>query len=152
MSTKIASKIKARILADLQTLIDSDPAILKAVVSEDLSKDPLQGDYPGFPVAVLGMSSIDAQYEENTMNARVYTFPILFMQKVDNLDPNEDSAMEDLRDEVLNKFDTDYTLGGTAEGGCDASVSPVATMSDADKTYLIFIVTIKAKAIYTIGT
>jgi hypothetical protein len=117
----------------------------------DLSKDAINNDYTDWPVAILGMGSAESAYEQNRENTRTYTFNILVLQKVDNLSQNA-TDVEDLKDAMLLEFDNDPTLIGnngssTANGGMMATSSPTVSHSSPDKTYVVFLVTIKAKAV-----
>lgn len=149
MSTKLAKPIKNRIVENLQSLVYS--GVLGSVVVNDLSRDPLQNDYGSFPVAIVGMSSIESRTEDNANNLREYIFPILILERYDNIKKSA-TAMEDLRDEILNVFDTDYTLNGTAIGAIEPSSSVATSESTPDRTYCYFLVTIKAKQLYQLGT
>lgn len=147
MATKLCSPIKAQILTNLQALVTSGD--LGSVREIELTADPFAGTYPAFPVAILGTSDMAAAYEDEYNNARTYSFPILVIARQD--DTNNNSAVEDVRDAIANTFDTDFDLGGTAIGAAEAAFSPTATASDDDKTFIFFIVTIKAKTLYTRG-
>ena len=144
----LANKIKTAILSDLQALVDG--GVLGDVKEVDYSKDPLAGDYAKFPVAILGMSSIESQIEENVSNLRTYVFPIMILQQGEKISAQTD--IEDLRDAILNKFDTDYSLQGTSVGATDPVASPAVTASTPDKSLIYFVITIKAKALYMLGT
>ena len=135
-------------MADLNALVTA--GTLKAAQEIDYSKDALSADYSAFPVAILGMSSVVSQMEENVSNLRTYEFPILILQQGENI--NAQTDIEDLRDAILNKFDTDYTLQGTAEGATEPTASPAFTAGTPDKAVIYFVITIKAKALYLLGT
>ena len=148
MTTKLANPIKTQIKADLDALVTAGS--LGAAQMVDYSKDVFTADYSAFPVAILGMSSVESEASDNRDNLRTYTFPILVIQKSENLTAQTD--MEDLRDAILNQIDTDLTLAGKAVGGVLPVASPAQTMSVGDKSLVYFVITIKAKTIYQLGT
>ena len=146
--TTLGKQIKDQITADLQSLVDE--GLLGSVQEIDYSKDAFSADYSAFPVAVVGMSSLESDASDNRDNIRTYTFPILILEKSENLNANTD--MEDLRDAIVNIIDSDFTLAGYAVGGVLPVTSPAQTASMADKTFVYFVVTIKARTLYTLGT
>lgn len=148
MTTKLASPIKTQIVKNLNDLVDSGD--LGFVDELDLSKDPFDQRYPKYPVALIGMSSFESEEEENQTNQRTYIFPILVLEKGENVGSPVD--MEDLRDALVNKFDTDFTLAGTAVGAIKPASSTTYTASTPDKKIIYFVFTIKAKALYMLGT
>ena len=145
--TSLAKQIKNQLLADLQKLV---PDFLGAVQEIDYSKDSFSADYEAFPVAILGLSSMKSDAADNQDNIRTYTFPILILQKSENITAQTD--MEDLRDAIVNVIDTDFSLKGFAPAGVLPISSPAQTASMADKTFVYFVITIEARALYHLGT
>ena len=146
MST-IGQNLKIQINDVLQTLVSSNA--LGSIVSADLSKNPIDLDVPDFPVAILAMPQVTSAFEDTANNLRTYRFDILFMLQTDN---TVDGTVEGLIDTVLNAFDTNLTLAGVAQGAMlPAEVIPWP-VTDGGKTYTAFVVTIKARALYTVGT
>jgi hypothetical protein len=47
----------------------------------------------------------------------------------------------------MDQFDNNFTLGGAAQLGVEAVSSPTVPVSSADKTYIVFNVRIKARAL-----
>lgn len=141
-----ANLIKAQILANLQALIAS--TVLGSVVERDININILDEEFPGFPCAILGTSSMEADYEFPQANRRTYTFPILIVQLQDNLANVGD--MEDLRDSVALQFDNNVTLSGTAELCIRAFLSERITYSSKGKTYVLFSGTIKATTLVSL--
>lgn len=148
MTVKLASPIKTQIVKNLNDLVQSGE--LGHVDELDLSKDPFDQRYPKYPVALIGMSSFESEEKENQTNLRTYIFPILILQKGENIESPVD--MEDLRDALANKFDSDFTLAGTAIGAIQPAASTAYTASTPDKKIIYFVLTIKAKTLYEIGT
>jgi len=143
----LANLIKQQIKTDLDALVSS--GILGSVTEQDLSKDALENDYPAYPAAILGMAQTESRYEESRANLRTYTFPIMVLQKWEETITPEDT--EELVDTILNKFDDDFDLQGMSVGGLEATVTPAAPASTVDKTYVYFLVIIKAKALYQLS-
>ena len=146
--TTLGKQIKNQIVKDLNALVAD--GVLGAVQEIDYSKDAFTADYAGFPVAIVGMSSLKSDASDNQDNIRTYTFPILVLEKGENLNANTD--MEDLRDLIVNAIDTDFTLAGYAPGGVLPVASPAQTASMADKTFIYFIVTVEARCLYQLGS
>ncbi len=142
-----AQKIKAAILADLQTLV---PATLNSAFADDMSKvNPFDRDFPGFPCAVVIAPTVDSsQYEDWRTNLRDYTFWIAVVAKPEMIQ-KDPASLESLMDAVLNVFDNDVTLQGSAVGGAEpATIQPPGPVnSTSGTTYAVFYVTIKVKAL-----
>lgn len=135
----LAKPIKNAIIADLKKV-----AALKAVISEDLNKDALDiARIASWPVAIVGMPSVKSVYETNRDDTRQYIFDIMVLQKSGNTSAATD--IEDLLDQVLFQFDNDPTLGGASNAGVGPAEIDVAPISTTDKTYIGFLITIKAK-------
>lgn len=146
---KIASAIKTQILANLQELVTA--GTINSFYSVDLNPNPLTMQPPeGYPFAIVGMPRIAADFEDQATNIRTYRFDLLFV-----LDPasmqNADTAVEDLIDAVLNQFDTNYTLAGTAQAAVLPASVEGAPVAMGDKTLLCIVVTLECRALYTVG-
>jgi hypothetical protein len=143
-----ASKMKKAIIADLQSLVTT--GTLGLVMSNDYSKiNPLDQDIPGTqtPVAIVlpPMVSTSA-YEDVVTNLREYTWYILIADLPEHVSAGGDGYLEDLMDAVLNVFDLDCTLQGTAIGAVMPAVQePPGIISGNNITYATFYVTFKAK-------
>lgn len=135
-----ANLIKAQIKSNLDALVTS--GILGAVVERDININILETDFPAYPCAVLGTSSMQSQYEYQQSNRRTYTYDILVVQLQDNLATMGD--MEDLRDAIALQFDNNVTLNGTAPFGILAATSEKMTYTDRTRNFVLFNVTIKA--------
>jgi hypothetical protein len=150
MSSKLASPIKTQILVCLQAL--QTASNINSFLSLDKNPNPLTDTPPnGYPFAIVGMPRIAADFEDQANNLRTYRFDVLFV-----LDPatlaNPDTDVEDLIDAVLNEFDTNFTLAGSAV----AAVLPIeieaAPVSTGTKDLLVFVATIRARTLYQTGT
>lgn len=145
---KLARPIKNRILQDLRDLVAA--SVLGEVQVLDVEKELTDNNYSRFPAAVLGIvDQVPSDYADTQNNIRTYSYPIYILAKPDDF--RDDNTVEDLVDNVLNKFDTDYTLGGAAQ----AAVVPdmvTGTITVADKTYVVIVVIIKARVLYQLGS
>jgi hypothetical protein len=143
MPSTLGTIVKGKIKDKLDALVTS--GVLKCVIVDDLKKNPtLDRDIPSFPAAVLVSPSSEGAYSTNRSNIRTYTFAITIVQKTENIESNED--IEYLSDQILDAFDNDPTLGGTAVGGLDPSNSEPTSITSQDKSYIVFTVTLKAHA------
>lgn len=141
-----ANLIKAQILENLQELVAS--TVLGSIVEKDINANVLDDDLDGYPCAILGTSSMEAEYEFPQSNRRTYIFPLLIVQLQDNLSSMGD--MEDLRDAVALQFDNNVTLAGTSELCIRAVFSERITYASKGKNFVLFSVTIKATTLVSL--
>ncbi len=135
-----ANLIKAQILSNLQSLVSAGD--LMSVIEQDLNINILQSNISQYPVAILGTSSLEANWEYQQNNRRTYRYDIMVAQLQDNL--RDPGAMEDLRDAIALRFDNNFTLAGMAPLGVNAVFSERMTIGDSAKTLVLFYVTIRA--------
>jgi hypothetical protein len=149
----LAQTIKTQILVNLQALVTA--GVINSFVALDRGKDPLSKDNAppsGYPFALVGMPRVANDMEDTASNIRTYRFDILFVVSYETLeDPT--LTIEGMIDQVLNQFDTNFTLAGTAIA---AQVPPAQVqtfpISTPTQDLACFVVTIEARTIYTIGT
>jgi hypothetical protein len=142
----IVGDIKNQIKTILDALVTG--TVLGSVLMDDFKDDVLNRDIPAFPCAILTSPSIESSSAEtNQDNLRTHTFEILIVQKGENVTGSND--MEDLMEALINAFDNDPTLSGKANGGVEPAVSPTVSISSGDRTYILFVITLKPKALYT---
>jgi hypothetical protein len=142
----IVGNIKNQIKTILDALVTG--TVLGSVLMDDFKDDVLNRDIPAFPCAILTSPSIESSSAEtNQDNLRTHTFEILIVQKGENITGSND--MEDLMEALINAFDNDPTLSGKANGGVEPAVSPTMSISSGDRTYVLFVITLKPKALYT---
>lgn len=148
--TNLSKPIKQQILVNLKALVTA--GVINSFYALDANPNPLtMQPTAGYPFAIVGMPKIASDFEDQASNLRQYRFDILFV-----LDPasltNPDTDVEDAMDAVLNQFDTNYTLAGTAI----AAVLPAAVegwpVATGDKSLLCFVVTLIARTLYSTGT
>jgi hypothetical protein len=148
MAKTFSQNMKTAILADLQKLVDS--GVLNSASADDFSKlNPLDREWPGFPSAVVIPPAVTTSaYEDVANNLREYTWYIMVVTTPGNLPPNDPQYLEGLIDSILNVFDLDCTLQGTAVGAVDPAVlEPPGAISSNSVTYVIFTIVLKAKAL-----
>jgi len=150
MATDLAKPIKTQILANLQALVTAGN--INSFYAIDANPNPLTiSPTAGYPFAIVGMPRIAADFEDQANNLRMYRFDVLFV-----LDPttlaHPDTDVEDLIDAVLNQFDTNFTLAGTAVDAVLPIEIEGAPVSTGDKTLLVFVATIRARTLYQTGT
>jgi len=149
----LAQSIKQQILLTLQAL--QTAGIISSFIALDRSKDPLSKDNApptGYPFAIVGMPRVANDMEDTANNMRTYRFDILFVLSYESM-PAPDYSVEGTIDAVLNQFDTNFTLGGTAIAAqvppAQVTAFPVTTPSG---DFACFVVTIEARTLYQLGT
>jgi hypothetical protein len=146
MPSQIAKPIKQQILVNLQALVAAGS--INSFYAIDANPQPFAIEpTAGYPFAIVGMPRSTADYEDQATNKRIYRFDILFVLNPASLQ-HPDTDVEDLMDAILNQFDNNFTLAGTAS----ATVLPVeiesTPVSTGDKTLLALVVTLKAQALF----
>ena len=135
--------IKAQIKANLDEL--KVAGTLGEVVYDDYKLGILDRDYGAYPVAILQTASLQGGYLTNTQNIRTYTYQIVILQRAENVASATD--IEHLMEDVINKFDSDITLSGTADGGVEPSSSVPEPVTSRGKSFIALSIFIKAKAV-----
>lgn len=139
--------IKTQIKTILDTLV---PATLAAVEITDVRKDPLDGDIIGFPHAFVYPPSLETSgWVDNKTSQREYVFAIMVMMKGENITGS--SQVEDLMETIMNTLENEITLNGTAQAGIMPSTSRPEAYKHGDKTYIVFDIIIRARALNTIS-
>ena len=147
----LAQSIKQQIILNLQILQTN--GVIKSFVAVDNGKDPLSmAPSDGYPFAIVGMPRVANDMEDQASNLRTYRFDILFVLNYENIaDPT--LTVEGTIDAVLNQFDNNFTLAGTAIG---AQVPPAQVqtfpISTPTQDLVCFVVTIEARTIFVIGS
>lgn len=143
--------IKQQIIVNLETLVTN--GIIKGFFAVDRGKDAYANPpTAGYPFALIGMPRVANDMEDNVSNKRTYRFDIFFVINYENM-PDMTYTVEGMIDALLNQFDTNFTLAGTAIA---AQVPPAQVLafpiSTTDQSFLAFVVTIEAGTIYVLGT
>ena len=135
--------IKNRIKTLLDELVTA--GTLGEVQMDDFKQGIFDRDYSAFPAAVLTTPSIQGNYFTNRQNARTHTFDIVILNKADNIESA--TQIETLIETILDKFDNDPTLNGKADAGSEPSSSSPEAVVSRTGTFIVFAISIKAKAI-----
>lgn len=146
----LALPIKTQLLANLQTL--KEAGVINSIYSIDANANPLEMQPDnGYPFAIVGMPRIASEFEDQATNLRTYRFDVLFVLNPAEL-TNPDTDVEHLIDAVLNQFDTNYTLAGSAVAAVLPAKIETAPVSTGDKTLLCVVVTLECRTLYQTGT
>jgi hypothetical protein len=150
MSVDLLKPIKAQILVNLQALVTA--GAINSFVSLDKNPNPLT-DTPvnGYPFAIVGMPRVASDFEDQATNIRTYRYDILFVIDPNTL-ANPDTDVEHIMDQVLNQFDTNFTLAGTAIAAVLPAMIEGAPISTGDRTLLCFVITLPIRTLYSTGT
>lgn len=133
--------IKARVKIKLDTLV---PTSLAEVVTQDLKEDPLNRDYPAFPVCVITPPALEtSEVLDNRSNVRTYVFRLVVMMKPENFATVYE--VENLQETIVNIFDNDPTLTGDGDAGVDPSYTPAYPLNYAGRDLVYFEVYLKIK-------
>jgi len=139
--------IKTQIAVNLANLVTD--GVLGGYTSTDLKHDPLKGDIPSFPHAYLMPPAVASSVLDNRSVLRTYSFDIVVIQNAENIETS--SEIETLVENIMNEFDNDPTLGGTARGGVLPVSSSPQPYQHSGKDLVMFIVRIEAKADVTLS-
>ncbi len=139
LSTNIITTITGH-LASLKTA-----NVLKAYLVQDFRENLLENDLPAYPCAILMPPAVDSVEESRQTNLRTYTFDIVVVQKKENLSGT--NAIGELIEAIIDEFDNDPTLGGTATGGVPPGSSVPDEVTSADGTFIVFAVTLRPRAL-----
>lgn len=133
--------IKAEIKTKLDTLVSGN---LAEVVIQDLKEDPLNRDYPAFPVCVITPPALESsEVLDNRSNVRHYMFSLVVLMKPENFSTVYE--VENLQEAIVNLFDNDPTLAGDGDAGVEPSYSRVYPLNYAGKDLVYFEVYLKIK-------
>ena len=152
MPNTFGQAIKNAIVNDLQGLVQS--GVLNSYVVDNGSKQNIADyDFPGFPAAVVSAVNVpSSDYADTATNLREYEWFVMVVTTFDNIPKSNPSYIEYLIDSVLNAFDLDVTLQGTANGGLAATtLAPPGPVGGSTVTYSGFFISIKAKQIVPAG-
>lgn len=137
------TNIKNAIKAELDTL--KTAGTLGEVQMDDFNESPIfDREISAYPVAILTGAAIESEPQTNRDNLRTFIFEIPIIQKAENITTSTD--IEELRGKIMDHFDNNPTLGGAANGGVEPSVSPAESILSRGKSYIVFTLTLRAKA------
>ena len=147
-----ASPMKTAIIADLTALVTA--GTLGQVIADDYSKvNPLDRNIAQTPVAIVLPPMVSTSvFEDQATNLREYLWYIMVADTPEHVSAGGSTYLENLMDAVLNAFDADCTLQGTAIGAVmPAVLEPPGIVSAGSVSYVTFYVTLKARTIVTAG-
>lgn len=142
----IAGSIKQKIIAHLNSLQAAN-TLGQVVVEQAGAQNMFDRDLLKFPVAILLPGTAEGSVETNQQNLYLYSFDIAVVMKSDNISGLTD--VEDLLEAIVQEFNNDFTLGGTAVGAVEPTSSAPAAVESSGQTYTVFVVTLKAKTLLT---
>lgn len=137
----LLSDIKDQIKVNLDALVVSGD--LGEVIVDDFTPNIEEKDIGAYPAALLATPSVDAEFLTNRDNERTYIFEVLIVSKGEDITTAND--IELLIDVLLNKFDEDPTLGGTAITIEPATTSPIPITTE-DRSFIIFTLNLRVRA------
>ena len=76
-----------------------------------------EGNFTKYPVAVIKEIAGEGSFADNARNERVFEFSITLFQEISDTGKSKEEAAQIMRgcvDEVIEAFDTDLTLSGSA--------------------------------------
>lgn len=143
--------VKAKLLKDkiketLDGLVRTET--LGEVFMENISEGFFNRDLSRFPVAILPPPYITSDIYTNAENMRTYNFEIAVIVKEEN--QTGDGYVEELMETLIATFDNLPSLEGVAEGGLEPATSPTEVITIRGKSYTVFRVILKARALASI--
>lgn len=139
--------IKEAIKTNLDELVTA--TTLAGATITDLKKDPLEVQLKNYPHAFLMPPSLESDALDNRSNVRAYVFDIMVLYKVANLAST--TALEESIEAIINKFDNDPTLSGTALGGIQPVSSAPQPFQHKNQEMIMVVFQIKAKEFVTLS-
>ena len=142
----------AAILSDLQTLVAS--GVLNSASADDMSKvSPLDRTWSGFPSAVVIPPVVSAnEFEDSVNNLMEYTWYVMVVTTTENLPKNDPTYLAGLEDQIINVFNLDATLHGTANAAVYPTiVEAPGPVNSNSVTYVLFYVQFKARTLVPSG-
>lgn len=143
-----AQNIKNAIANNLQALVTAN--VLGSYVVDDFTKlNPLERTWSAFPAALVIPPTVsESEYADTATNLRQYTWFVMIVTTPENLSASDPTYLEGLIDNVLNTFDLDTTLQGSAVGGVSPAIlDPPGPVSSNSVTYVVAYVQLKAKVL-----
>lgn len=139
----ISATIKAALKTKLDALVSA--GTLGEVQEDDLRKSIFERDFGAYPAAVLTSPATDSEALDNRDNMRSYFYEVVVFQKADNI--TSATAIEELIETLLDKFDNDPGLAGTAVGGVFPSTSRPEPALIHGNQLIVFSILIKARGV-----
>lgn len=138
--------IKNEIDAHLQALVVD--GTLGAATMTDIRKDPLSSVMGPYPHAFLMPPSIESEINDNRTLIRTYTFDIMVLFKPETLAST--TELEEKVEAILNEFDNDPTLNGSAMAGVPPTSSSPQPIQTIGGSLIMVVVQVQAKELVTL--
>lgn len=110
-----------------------------------------KGELGGYPSAVVVLDSIETEPDSTGEDSRKYVFKIKIYQEMekDSIGAEEaESRIEALIDDVLGKFEDDFTLGGLCY---NSNIKGVAGWTERGNNERVLEFTLECFAIYSLS-
>ena len=133
--------IKNAVKAVLDTLVND--VVLASASITDIKRDPLAADFPSFPHACVMPPAIESEPLDNRSNVRTYTYDVMVLFNAENL--ADATALEETVEAILDKFDNNPTLSGTAMAGVLPVSSAPQPFQHNGRDMIMVVVQIQAK-------
>lgn len=135
------ANIKAAIKTNLDNLVTD--TVLGGVTETDIKRNPLNADVGSYPHAFLMPPAVESAALDNRTNLRTYTFDIMILFRAEDIDTT--AELEIAIEAVLDEFDNDPTLGGTAQGGVLPVSSAPEPFQHNGRDLIMVVIQIQAK-------
>jgi hypothetical protein len=136
-----AVTIKQAIKSNLDALVEDE--VLGGATSTDIRKNPLDADIPTWPHAFLMPPAVESEVIDNRSIMRTYSYDIMVLFRPENITGT--AEIEEAMEAILDQFDNDPTLGGTALGGVLPVSSAPQPIQHLDKQLIMVVIQIQAK-------
>lgn len=142
------SNIKDNIKEVLNQLAREE--ILREVIVDDFANPLFERQFAAFPAAILTTPTVDNQAFTNSQNIRSFTFEIVVVLNAKEV--QSANTVEDLIENIINKFDNDPTLkaggsNGVVDGGVEPSSSTPQAVVSRSGSYIAFSVFVRCKKV-----
>jgi hypothetical protein len=140
----------ATIKAQAKVLLDElvTATVLNGASTSDIKTDPLNSNVGNYPHAFLMPPSVESEVLDNRTIIRTYTFDILVLFNAQNITGSDD--VETAIESILDKFDNNPTLNGSALGGILPVSSAPAPFQHNGKDLILVVVRVQAKELVTL--
>lgn len=147
-SSEIKTAIK-NLMVELQKTEENPTGILGEIIEDDFKiNNPLDRDISSFPAVIINPPSVEGIAYDNARNLRTYTFNLGVVLRGEDI--SSASEVEELMEALMDKLDNHPTLNSVCDGGVEPSISSPEPTTARGKTFVIFVITIKAKGIMTL--
>ena len=131
----------------IDKIVDGLATITAIKQTLDYPEDRMAEVIADYPIALVVESGNENDYLSNKENITAFAYQVWIVSKVDNSTVQDEwYKMRDIRDEILQYFSTNFTLGGTVMNVIPAPSVLVAAQDEiASKTVISGYVTLKCE-------